>query len=71
MRVLLYTYSLTDLECDFDINDLCSWTQVAQGDAFDWTINSGQTITDDTGPLADHTIGDANGILYDINGKVC
>ena len=54
---------MTDLKCDFDSNDLCSWTQVAKGDNFDWTLHSLQTPSDDTGPLADHTMGDANGIV--------
>jgi len=55
---------LSDLECDFDSGGLCSWTQLAKGDNFDWTLNSLQTESTGTGPLADHTMGDANGMIF-------
>uniref|UniRef100_H2Y3P5 MAM domain-containing protein n=1 Tax=Ciona intestinalis TaxID=7719 RepID=H2Y3P5_CIOIN len=41
--------------CDFEY-DTCGWTNVFD-DSFDWTLNSGTTNTDNTGPSGDHTSG--------------
>ncbi|XP_078334103.1 MAM and LDL-receptor class A domain-containing protein 1-like [Crassostrea virginica] len=46
--------------CDFE-TDLCSWSNVAGGDDFDWIRNQGVTITSNTGPMGDHTLGSASG----------
>jgi hypothetical protein len=43
--------------CDFEAADerLCSWKQLDEFDDFDWTVGSGSTPTDFTGPDYDHT----------------
>jgi len=41
--------------CDFDI-DLCAWKQ-STTDNFDWSLQSGPTLTTQTGPSADHSSG--------------
>jgi hypothetical protein len=53
------TYPITPLDCDFE-NGLCSW----QNDpfaTFSWRRNKGATISDNTGPLFDHTTQSING----------
>ncbi|XP_074655362.1 uncharacterized protein LOC141908954 [Tubulanus polymorphus] len=42
-------------ECNFD-DDTCGWVQDSTDD-FDWSVNTGPTSTDNTGPTADHTKG--------------
>ncbi|KAL4635263.1 MAM and LDL-receptor class A domain-containing protein 1 [Arapaima gigas] len=49
-----------DLQCSFE-EGLCSWTQDAEGDVFDWTRIQGPTPTPNTGPWKDHTLGHVNG----------
>ena len=51
-------------QCDFedDNNPLCSMTQ-APNDKFDWTRQNGPTPSANTGPNADHTLGNIRGIL--------
>ncbi|XP_035825150.1 MAM and LDL-receptor class A domain-containing protein 1 [Aplysia californica] len=48
--------------CNFDrrLGRLCGWTQ-ATDDNLDWTANAGSTLTEDTGPPADHTLNTRNG----------
>lgn len=45
------------LDCDFEGNNLCLWSQVQSGvlDDFDWDLATGQSGTVGTGPPADHT----------------
>lgn len=55
--------------CDFE-TDLCSWSNAASGDDFDWIRNQGVTITSNTGPTGDHTLGSASGrILVTIEAR--
>ncbi|XP_033751986.1 MAM and LDL-receptor class A domain-containing protein 1-like [Pecten maximus] len=54
------TYPPTAYDCNFDQNDLCTWTQ-DHSDIFDWTLHRGHTSSFGTGPSADHTTGSANG----------
>eukprot|EP00057_Strongylocentrotus_purpuratus_P021889 XP_011676363.1 PREDICTED: MAM and LDL-receptor class A domain-containing protein 1-like [Strongylocentrotus purpuratus] len=45
--------------CDFEsseMGDLCYFYQEDLRDDFDWTRHSGETPTNDTGPLTDHTL---------------
>ena len=42
------------LSCDFDDNNLCSWTQ-DRDDDFNWILNSGDTDTSQTGPERDQS----------------
>eukprot|EP00057_Strongylocentrotus_purpuratus_P002097 XP_003723841.2 PREDICTED: MAM and LDL-receptor class A domain-containing protein 1-like [Strongylocentrotus purpuratus] len=45
--------------CDFEsseMGDLCYFYQEDLEDDFDWTRHSGETPTNDTGPLTDHTL---------------
>jgi len=39
--------------CDFN-SDMCGWTNAVDDD-FDWSMNSGPTSTNNTGPSADRT----------------
>ncbi|XP_030849919.1 MAM and LDL-receptor class A domain-containing protein 1-like [Strongylocentrotus purpuratus] len=45
--------------CDFE-RDFCDFVQ-ATDDDFDWRREQGSTLTSNTGPSADHTVGDALG----------
>ncbi|KAJ8270207.1 hypothetical protein GJAV_G00111650 [Gymnothorax javanicus] len=49
------------LDCNFE-SDLCTWEQLLT-DSFDWTRQSGPTLTSMTGPSFDHTTG-AGHYLY-------
>ncbi|XP_018419472.1 PREDICTED: MAM and LDL-receptor class A domain-containing protein 1 [Nanorana parkeri] len=49
----------SELQCDFE-DGLCNWAQDTE-DNFDWTRQQGQTPTQDTGPMKDHTLGTARG----------
>ena len=46
---------VSTLDCDFD-RSLCTWGQ-GIADDFDWSWNTGNTPTANTGPNADHTTG--------------
>ncbi|CAL1541287.1 unnamed protein product [Lymnaea stagnalis] len=46
--------------CNFNL-DLCSWTNLQSGDEIDWVQNSGVTQSSYTGPINDHTFGNATG----------
>ncbi len=50
--------------CDFEAinNTLCGFYQDDKDD-FDWTLNSGDTNSDFTGPTTDHTLGTPEGLL--------
>ncbi|XP_022098207.1 MAM and LDL-receptor class A domain-containing protein 1-like isoform X2 [Acanthaster planci] len=51
---------LSTLDCDFDDHNFCHYTN-NQYDDFDWTLNSGNTLSSGTGPDADHTTGTTSG----------
>jgi len=46
---------------------MCTWTNAAGVDDFDWTLGQGTTGTTRTGPAADHTLGNATGKVLYIN----
>lgn len=51
-----HDFSFQGIACTFD-SDLCGWQQSLEDD-FDWTLQSGQTPSEDTGPShGDHTTG--------------
>ncbi|XP_060597143.1 MAM and LDL-receptor class A domain-containing protein 1-like [Ruditapes philippinarum] len=52
-----------DDKCTFDNGDYCGWTQPSTDD-FDWTIHSGPTQSDNTGPLTDHTQSSSGSHMY-------
>ena len=53
---LFAEFSFQGIGCTFDF-DLCSWQQSLKDD-FDWSLRSGQTPSDNTGPSqGDHTTG--------------
>ena len=45
------------LDCNFEGNNLCLWSQVPDGagDDFDWDLTTGSSDSVGTGPPADHT----------------
>lgn len=45
--------------CTFQ-DGICGYTQDT-GDSFDWTRGSGATVTPNTGPASDHTLGSPAG----------
>ena len=45
----------TVMKCDFDA-DLCGFSQ-SKKDDFDWTMQTGATFSQGTGPSGDHTSG--------------
>ena len=53
-------YCYIPATCDFEI-DTCGWTQVTQGDTFDWTRHANKTNSFGTGPSHDHTTKNGNG----------
>lgn len=59
---LLYSPLSTSGECDFESPNLCNFTQ-DEGDIFDWSRGSGNTISVGTGPSYDHTYKTASGKL--------
>ncbi|XP_072046224.1 uncharacterized protein [Amphiura filiformis] len=48
------------LACTFDNSNLCGFTQAIDDD-FDWTLSSGSTRSERTGPASDHTYGTSDG----------
>ena len=62
-----------DSECNFDIPESCKWIQVSStGDSLfntilkddlNWIRLKGETLSDDTGPLSDHTTGEGRVIV--------
>ena len=56
-RLFLFSkFSFQGIGCTFD-SDLCGWQQSLKDD-FDWSVRSGQTLSDNTGPSqGDHTTG--------------
>ncbi|XP_071486324.1 MAM and LDL-receptor class A domain-containing protein 1-like [Diadema antillarum] len=49
-------------ECDFEVGGLCAWSQGTDDD-FDWSIGSGGSAANGTGPGFDHTTGTATGMF--------
>ncbi|XP_067654503.1 MAM and LDL-receptor class A domain-containing protein 1-like [Haliotis asinina] len=47
-------------DCTFE-SGLCTWKNTANGDQFDWTVDSGGTSSTSTGPSTDHTLGTRQG----------
>ncbi|XP_076802493.1 MAM and LDL-receptor class A domain-containing protein 1-like [Clavelina lepadiformis] len=43
-------------DCDFEDNDFCTWTS-STGVQGSWTVQTGPTPTENTGPPSDHTLG--------------
>ena len=52
--ILIHIIYIILVECEFENNDTCGWTQDAS-DQFDWQIGYGNTTSWATGPKADHT----------------
>lgn len=54
------------MNCDFESPvsqlRLCGWTQ-RPGDNIDWRVGQGTTLSINTGPSNDHTLGDSRGIV--------
>lgn len=58
----MVTLSVERLNCNFE-EDRCNWSQVETmnllgtevEDQVDWTVNQGETRTENTGPSVDHT----------------
>nr|XP_039270832.1 MAM and LDL-receptor class A domain-containing protein 1-like [Styela clava] len=51
----VYDFCPPSPECDFENGDaLCGFTQDST-DSFEWSVGSGSTVTDGTGPSYDHT----------------
>ncbi|XP_060584620.1 MAM and LDL-receptor class A domain-containing protein 1-like [Ruditapes philippinarum] len=46
--------------CTFEQSNVCVWSQDLS-DVFNWTIQSGPTLSSDTGPPVDHTQGNVQG----------
>ncbi|XP_045171625.2 MAM and LDL-receptor class A domain-containing protein 1-like [Mercenaria mercenaria] len=51
-------------KCTFDNGAFCGWQQVINKDDFNWTIHSGSTQSDGTGPDADHTQSSSGNQMY-------
>jgi len=50
--------------CTFQDSSICGYTQdTSDSKKFDWIRGSGATITPNTGPAADHTLGSAAGMF--------
>ena len=47
--------------CTFEESHICGYTQDTS-DNFNWDRGSGATITPNTGPAADHTLGSGSGL---------
>ena len=48
--------------CNFETGDTCTWMNSNDGtDNFDWMRQQGGTLSDNTGPSIDHTLGSAYG----------
>ncbi|XP_047128245.1 MAM and LDL-receptor class A domain-containing protein 1 isoform X1 [Hydra vulgaris] len=54
------TPMLTVYGCNFETKTLCQWSQDLT-DKFNWTLNSGTTSSDGSGPNVDHTYGNKTG----------
>ena len=48
--------------CDFERENLCTWSN-SEGDDFDWVLFKGTTASGGTGPTADHTMGNDQGLF--------
>ena len=50
--------SVSSLDCNFDDANMCTWTQgLEDPEGFGWSMESGPTSTENTGPSGDHTTG--------------
>ena len=52
--------------CDFE-SDRCTWTNTLKEDDFDWIVSKGSTPSGSTGPAADHTKRNGDGMLLILN----
>ncbi|KAK7455960.1 hypothetical protein BaRGS_00039408 [Batillaria attramentaria] len=59
----------SSVDCNFDSGDICGYEQLAT-DFFDWTRNSGPTLSLNTGPDSDHTTGFGHYMYIDARGKM-
>lgn len=53
---------------DFEGGNTGIWAQ-STSDDLDWTVNSGETASDNTGPDGDHTSGNGNYIYTEVSGN--
>ncbi|KAL4238936.1 hypothetical protein ACF0H5_003640 [Mactra antiquata] len=51
---------IDSLSCNFENNNMCLW-KTNSSSLGTWTVNKGQTLTVNTGPDTDHTLGNQNG----------
>lgn len=49
--------------CNFE-DGYCTWENSEHTDDFDWMRAAGETMSADTGPSVDHTLGTPHGLLY-------
>jgi len=63
--VISTTFSLLHVAATCTFQDgICGYTQdTSDSQNFDWIRGSGATITPNTGPTADHTLGSAAGMF--------
>ncbi|CAH3118157.1 unnamed protein product [Pocillopora meandrina] len=55
--------------CTFEESHMCGYQQDTTDD-FDWARGSGATVTPNTGPAADHTLGSASGFYMYIDSSI-
>lgn len=60
VRTTTVTYPSVSLNCDFE-KDFCAWSDYDDSFTFKWNRNKGNTLTDLTGPLNDHTTQSLSG----------
>ena len=61
--LFIFSKVLTVYGCNFERKTLCQWSQDVT-DNFNWTLNSGGTSSDGSGPNSDHTYGNSNSFRY-------
>ncbi|UJR31098.1 hypothetical protein I4U23_018606, partial [Adineta vaga] len=47
--------------CTFEDGTFCGFYNTKEEDNFDWTLNQGETFSENTGPIIDHTTGTSAG----------
>ena len=60
ISVVAPTGASTLTTCDFE-SGLCGFTNERSGDVFDWKKQAGRTVSANTGPSSDHTLGTTSG----------